>query len=147
MALVSRLLTARAKERPDSSAFITGADGRALSWRELAGHGESWQAVARLRGLPARARIGVLIGDPLLFAAGYLGALAAGLTAVPLDPRLTESELAASLARLRVDVLVTDDPTAWAGVETWAMAHSGPLPVTRPSTTARPSAGAATRPA
>ena len=148
MAVVSRLLTARAREQPTSAAFVAGADGRSLTWSELASHAEIWRAARRATSLPARARIGLVATDPLAFTAAYLGILAAGLTAVPLDPRLTESELSNSISRLRVDVVATDSPDEFdAETELWSLTHVGPLPVRPAALSARPSDGAAIRPA
>src|SRR4051812_19366880 len=122
MAVVSRLLTARALERPAAAAFTAGADGRSMTWSELASHAEIWRAASRATALPERARIGLVATDPLAFPAAYLGVLAAGLTAVPLDPRLTASELSNSIARLRVDVVATDAPDAFATeAELWSL--------------------------
>ena len=47
MAAVSRLLAARALERPASAAFVVGADGRSLTWSELASQAENWRAAGR----------------------------------------------------------------------------------------------------
>lgn len=148
MTEVSRLLARRARQQAEILAFITGADGRALSWQELAAHAERWSALTRRRALAGRTRIGLVVADPLAFAAGYLGTLAADLTAVPIDPRLTDAELTDSLARLRVDVLVTDEPTRRDGLtdgEVWSLDLAGP-DVVRTSA-ARPSALGAARPA
>jgi acyl-CoA synthetase (AMP-forming)/AMP-acid ligase II len=148
MAVVSRLLTARAQERPASEAFVAGADGRSLTWSELASHAALWRAAGRATALPRRARIGLVAADPLAFTAAYLGVLAAGLTAVPLDPRLTESELSNSISRLRVDVVATDEPDAFGyGTELWSLTELGPIPVRPANSSARPSDGAALRPA
>ncbi|MCW2639405.1 MAG: Acyl-CoA synthetase [Dactylosporangium sp.] len=149
MAVVSRLMAARAQGQPEEPAFIVGADGRAMSWRALAVYAERLRELAGRRRLPPRARIGLVIADPLAFTAAYLGALAAGLTVVPVDSRLTASELGSAVARLRVDVVVTDAPLTLpvADVETWVAGRAGPVLVGAASTTVRPSAGAALRPA
>jgi oxalate---CoA ligase len=149
MAEVSRLITIRARQRPGEPAFITAADGRTLSWLALARYAENLREFARVRRLPARARIGLVVGDPLAFTAVYLGALAAGLTAVPIDPRLTASELGSTAARLRVDVLVGDDPAmpGLPGVEIWAAGTTAPVFVRGEPGTVRPSDGSAMRPA
>jgi acyl-CoA synthetase (AMP-forming)/AMP-acid ligase II len=151
MAGISGLVGARARQRPDEPAFITGADGRTLTWLALARCADRVRRLADERRLPARARIGLVVDDPLAFTAGYLGALAAGLTAAPIDPRLTSAELAAAVARLRVDVLVTDRPDTGSDlpdVERWAAAHgSGPVLVRARPGAAWLSAGATVRPA
>ena len=150
MAGVSELIRVRAQQRPDEAAFITGADGRALSWRALAGQAEQVQRLVGESRLPAQARMGLVLDDPLAFTVGYLGALAAGLTAVPIDARLTPDELGTAIERLRVDVVLTDERVAGpelAGPELWLAEPAGPVPVRGRSSTAWPSAGAAARPA
>ena len=147
MAALSRLLAVRANERPETAAFIIGADGTSLSWRGLAEHADALVALSLTRALPQRSRLGIAVADPLAFTASYLGALAAGLTVVPLDPRLTPAELAASVARLKVDVLLTDDePDPDSPVEHWAATPAGPK-VAAPRHGRRPSELAALRPA
>jgi acyl-CoA synthetase (AMP-forming)/AMP-acid ligase II len=150
MAGISGLISVRAQQRPDDPAFITGADGQALTWLALARGVDRVRRLAGKRRLPIRARIGLVVEDPLAFTAGYLGALATGLTAVPIDPRLTAAELAAAVARLRVDVLVTDRADTGSDlpdVERWAARSSGPALVRAHPDGAWPSAGAAARPA
>ena len=104
MAGVARLLVQRAKERPAATAYLSGPDGRRLTWADLARQAAATQAL----GLPPATRVGIVAADPLDFAGTYLGVLAAGLTAVPLDARLTPPELTAAKARLRVDVTLPD---------------------------------------
>ncbi|NJC71132.1 AMP-binding protein [Planosporangium thailandense] len=147
--MASRLMASRAQERPAEPAFIVGADGRSMSWRGLATYAERLRTLAAGRRLPRRARLGLVIGDPLAFTAGYLGALAAGFTVVPVDPRLSASERDAALDRLRVDVVVTDAPAerGAAGVETWLAGRGGPVLAYPATTAAWPSASAAMRPA
>ncbi|HWC82699.1 MAG TPA: AMP-binding protein [Pseudonocardiaceae bacterium] len=148
MAVVSELLARRADERPDLPAFLSGSDGRALTWRFLAENADALRALAAERNIPAHGRIGLVLEDPLFFTTTYLGALAAGLTVVPIDPRLTAAERTASLATLKVDVLAADQPetlAAQAEIETWAISADGPELVR--GSTARPSERAAQRPA
>jgi acyl-CoA synthetase (AMP-forming)/AMP-acid ligase II len=145
MAALSRLLGLRATERPETAAFIVGADGSRLSWRGLAEQADALNALSLARALPRRGRLGIAVADPLAFTASYLGALAAGLTAVPLDPRLTPAELAANVARLKVDVLLTDDEPD-VPVETWLVTPAGPK-LAEPGIGRRPSELAALRPA
>ena len=93
MAGVSGLINVRARQRPDEPAFITGTDGQTLTWLGLARFADRVRRLADERRLPVQARIGLVLTDPLAFTAGYLGALGGGLTAVPIDPRLTSTEL------------------------------------------------------
>jgi acyl-CoA synthetase (AMP-forming)/AMP-acid ligase II len=142
---ISGLIETRARQRPDEAGFIAGADGRALTWRGLARDADRLRRHARERGLPRGARIGLVLADPLVFTSAYLGALAAGLTVVPVDPRLTPAELAGTLARLRADVVLTDRPDGPppGDLELWA--PDGRLLGERRATS-WPSAGAAVRP-
>jgi acyl-CoA synthetase (AMP-forming)/AMP-acid ligase II len=147
MAALSRLLAVRANERPETAAFIIGADGTSLSWRGLAEQADALVALSLTRALPRRGRLGIAVADPLAFTASYLGALAAGLTVVPLDPRLTPAELAGNVARLKVDVLLTDDePDTDSPIEHWTVTPAGPK-VAVPGPGRRPSELAALRPA
>lgn len=150
MAVVSRLLAARAAERPQAVAFRGGADGTALTWQELAAGAREWRRLARDRRLPQRSRVGLAVADPLAFVAAYLGCLAAGLTVVPFDARLTPDELGTGIGRLRVDVLASDEPeTAQvpAGVELWQVTSRGPRALHPARRGPRPGDAAALRPA
>ena len=133
MTRVGRLLAARAAGDPGGVAFIDGASGRRLRWCDLAAHAARWEALARGTGLEPRRRIALVVEDPLTFAAGYLGCLAAGLTVVPLDPRGTTDELALATARLRADILATGEEGSTSGeLALWTVATDGPREV-RPS--------------
>lgn len=127
MAVISRTLLVRARERPDDVAFLDGADGRDLTWRALAAHAQRWRELAR--DLPPRTRVGLVAADPLVFTASYLGCLDAGLTAVPVDPRLPEAELGTALARLRTGLVATDRPDLVPAHPTWHVTLAGPRPV------------------
>jgi acyl-CoA synthetase (AMP-forming)/AMP-acid ligase II len=82
MAEVARLLAQRADERPDSAAYLSGPDGRRLTWADLA------RRAARVRAwnLAPQARIGISTADPLEFAGLYLGLLATGRRLWPTWP-------------------------------------------------------------
>ncbi|WAL63171.1 AMP-binding protein [Amycolatopsis cynarae] len=140
---VARLLSVRARERPGTAAFLSGEDGRELSWGALAEHALAWR-----RGVRPVSRVGLVIADPLAFTAAYLGCLSAGLTVVPVDPRLPAAEVSAALARLRIDVLVTDRPgeVSQPGLETWQAGLGLPRRLLG-GTALRPSTGVPCRPA
>jgi oxalate---CoA ligase len=147
---VGRLLGRRARERPDSIAFLEAASGRRLTWHDLAAHAERWGRLAGERRLAPRRRVALVVDDPLTFAAAYLGCLGAGLTVVPLDPRATPAELSMATARLRADVVVADREEALstpAPVDAWAIDLTGPAPAGPAPWGPRPSDTAALRPA
>jgi oxalate---CoA ligase len=144
MAEVSRLLSTRAREQPDALAFLCGTDGRALTWRAVARHAREWAIQIR-----PGSRVGLVVGDPLIFTAAYLGCLSAGLTAAPIDPRLTTTELTEVLAKLRIDVLTTDSPETVLRpeIDVWQVDLEGLRRVWSATTASRPSDAAALRPA
>ncbi|HEX6492735.1 MAG TPA: AMP-binding protein [Candidatus Dormibacteraeota bacterium] len=145
---VGRLLAARATADPDGIAFIDGASGRRLQWRDLALHAGRWETLARRTGLEPGRRVALVVDDPLTFAAGYLGCLAAGLTVVPLDPRGTAEELALATARLRVDVLAGGvEGPAGGPLALWTVAVDGPREIRPAPSGPRPGDAVALRPA
>lgn len=132
---VAALIGRQAGHSPDVAAYICGADGRAITWHGLArAVGETGRLAEEL---PSGARIGIAVRDPLAFTALYLGALAAGRTAVPLDPRLTPDELQETTDRLFVDVLATDGNHDVPGLERWDATPAGPYRVRKRTTDAR----------
>ncbi|MFD2420585.1 class I adenylate-forming enzyme family protein [Amycolatopsis pigmentata] len=142
---LSLLLSIRADERPEAVAFRDGDDGRVLTWRALAAHAGRWQAAVRSGEITPHARVGLVAAGPLEFTAAYLGCVAAGLTAAPVDPRLTPTELTSALARLRADVVATDDVArTGSGPGTWRITLDGPVKV---CSTTRPARTVALRPA
>ncbi|WP_169739577.1 class I adenylate-forming enzyme family protein [Amycolatopsis taiwanensis] len=143
---LSRLLSTRADERPETVAFRDATDGRALTWRAVAAQAGHWRRLVHTGEIAPQSRVGLVIGGPLEFTAAYLGCVSAGLTAAPIDPRLAPTELSAMLARLRVDVVATDDPeNARSELSAWQVGLDDPKQLW--STAARPSDGAALRPA
>jgi acyl-CoA synthetase (AMP-forming)/AMP-acid ligase II len=94
------------ERRPDERpAFVEGATGRSLSWSDVAARRDSWKATGA--DLRSGTRIGLLFTDPLEMAAAFLAALAAGVTAAPLNPTGTASELVAQSAVLGLTAVVT----------------------------------------
>jgi oxalate---CoA ligase len=90
----------------DQVAFVEGATGRTLTWRDVSDRSCAWRARA---DRVSERRIGLLFGDPLEMAAAVLGALSAGACAFPLDPSSTPAELAGQVKRLGLAGVVTDD--------------------------------------
>jgi long-chain acyl-CoA synthetase len=102
---VPQLVTAAAADRPERTALVD--EQRRLSWAEL-----DEQVARAARGLLAEGlapgdRVGLRLATGIDLAVLYLGALRAGLVAVPIDPACTASEaghiLADSGAALCVD--------------------------------------------
>ncbi|MFN2608203.1 MAG: AMP-binding protein [Acidimicrobiales bacterium] len=100
-------LAERARATPARVAFVEGASGRKVSWREIQARAERWcagevpvgagpdpsVAVGADRGpaggVPALPAAVLADPDPLGAATTFLAALAAGVTVVPVDPDAT----------------------------------------------------------
>jgi long-chain acyl-CoA synthetase len=103
------LLTAAVRARPEHAALVDGH--RRLSWRELA---EECAAVAcglSAMGLVAGHRVALLLGNRAEFVTTYLGAVAGGLVAVPMNPASVTGEVVRLLADAQARVVVCDPDT------------------------------------
>ena len=94
------------------AAFIEGATGRRLTWRDVAVTADALGAQPRL----AEHRIGLLLGDPLTMAATFLGAMAAGITVAPLNAGGAPAELARQANAFGLSGVVTDGPDTDAAI-------------------------------
>lgn len=105
----------------DALAIIDGADGTGVTWWEVADQAGRWATLAARRRTAGRARpVGLALADPVAMAANFVAAMAAGVVVAPLDPSAPPADLAARLAQLRIEALVTGPGTATAlGIETW----------------------------
>ena len=147
---LAQLVGARSRLLTDHPAYLNASTGEALSWTALDSLARRWQLRATEFRMPARSRVGLVIADPLAFAGSYIACLAAGLTAVPIDPRVAAAEVLATTARLRVDVLTTDRTDLIDGVAphpVWLARGGDVLPLRGAAADAWPSGGAALRPA
>jgi acyl-CoA synthetase (AMP-forming)/AMP-acid ligase II len=118
-----RALVEQRQAEPDRVAFVEGATGRSLTWGDVAARSRSWQAIGReLEGW----RVGLMVADPVEMAAAVLGAIGAGVTAVPLNPAATTVELLRHIDNLGLAAVVADDidsdlaaDLAGAGADVW----------------------------
>ncbi len=75
-------------------AFVSGATGRTLSYRELDGHSRNVAAYLQsVLGLPRGSRIALMMPNLLQYPICLLGALRAGYTVVNVNPLYTAREL------------------------------------------------------
>lgn len=105
---MAHLVSARSGLLSDQPAYINATSGETLTWSALRSLTEGWRSLAIEFRMQPRSRVGLVIADPLAFAGSYIACLAAGLSAVPIDPRAPAADVLASVARLRVDVLASD---------------------------------------
>jgi len=92
-------------ERPDSD--------QQYSYLALERAAGTWQLRLRRAGLSCGATVALAIADPLEFSAAFLGIIASGHWAAPLDPEVFDhgvGAVAAAASRVRADFIVTDRP-------------------------------------
>ncbi|MFD7572824.1 amino acid adenylation domain-containing protein [Streptomyces sp. NPDC059810] len=103
---------ARSVERYGDERVALEVGGQSLTYRQLddlaAGHAA--QILARTGSGPRR--IGLLAGRTVSAYAGYLGALRAGATVVPLNPEHPPSRTASIIEAAGLDLVLTDTPGA-----------------------------------
>jgi acyl-CoA synthetase (AMP-forming)/AMP-acid ligase II len=97
--------------RRGGAAYLEDARGTGtLTYAQLRRSVSGWARYLDHAGIPAGARIGVRVPDPLGYAAALVGILAAGRVAVPLDPGAPAPEVARVLSAARPVALVRDAP-------------------------------------
>ena len=105
---LAELLSAAAAEAPDRVALVEAATGRRMTWAELDAEVDRVARGLDRLGLVAGYRVVIALGNRVEFVTSYLGALRAGLVAVPVNPRSTTGELVRLLADCGARVVVTD---------------------------------------
>jgi acyl-CoA synthetase (AMP-forming)/AMP-acid ligase II len=107
---LAALLARQGDECTGQPMLLAARGGRTLSAADLAASAGGWST--RFDGAANSRPIALAIGDPLDFAAAFLGLLAAGVTVAPLDPNAPLPRLADDLAEIGgaegIALLVTD---------------------------------------
>jgi len=80
------LILERSRALGEKAYIECARDERGLSYRDLAGAVERWEAVLESAGVEVGSTVGLAIGDPIEFAVAFLGTVASGRWAAPLDP-------------------------------------------------------------
>jgi long-chain acyl-CoA synthetase len=105
------LLSRAAAESGDRTAVVDAVSGRRLTWSELDREADLVARGLNVMGLVAGYRVVIAMVNRVELVATYLGALRAGLVAVPVNPRSATGELARLLADCGARVLVADTST------------------------------------
>lgn len=105
---LAELLSRAAAESPDRVALVEASSGRRVTWSELDAEADQVARGLNAMGLVAGYRVVIAMGNRNEFVATYLGALRAGLVAVPVNPRSATGELVRMLADCGARVVVTD---------------------------------------
>jgi long-chain acyl-CoA synthetase len=123
---LAALLGSAARSDPDGPALVDGH--RRLTWARLEQESVAVAGGLAQMGVVAGNRVAILLGNRAEFVTVYLGALGAGLVAVPLNPAATTGEIVRVLADCAARVVVCEAataPTARAAVTGLAEALQG----------------------
>jgi oxalate---CoA ligase len=127
---VAELISARARSAGDRAFIEHAREERSLSFRDLAQAVEEWASVLAASSVGEGATVGVVIRDPIDFSVAFLGTMAAGRWAAPLDPTTPAhgtGGLLHALTRVGADVVFADhDAPDGADIAWIDIAHAGP---------------------
>ena len=104
--LLHRMIDEAALRHPEAPAVR--CDGATLTYEQLARHANGLARVLLGTGLQRRDRVAVLLGKGLNVPVGFYGALAAGGTLVPIDPRSPVEQVVRILRATGATHLVTE---------------------------------------
>ena len=108
---VSDLVTSRALSQGDQVYVEHAREDRRRSFRELDAAIDQWVRQFEESGLRAGSTVGLVISDPIDFSVAFLGTMAAGCWAAPLDPNTPAhgaGGLATALERVGADLVCAD---------------------------------------
>jgi oxalate---CoA ligase len=115
---LARLVATRAQQYGQRSFLEDGQGGRVLTYARLAELVRQRAAALDAAAIPHGARVLIDIENPVHFCATYLGVIAAGRCAVPVNPTAPVAELARTVKLVRPAVIIGDraDRVACSGV-------------------------------
>jgi len=108
---VAELLSRAAAEAPDRVALVEAGTGRRVTWSRLDAEVDLVARGLNALGLVSGYRVVIALTNRTEFVTTYLGALRAGLVAVPVNPRSATGELVRMLADCGARLVVTDTTT------------------------------------
>jgi acyl-CoA synthetase (AMP-forming)/AMP-acid ligase II len=105
------LIRERSSERGGQAYVEHAREDRGLSYRELLDRVEEWAGILEKVGVAPGSTVGLVVADPIAFSIGFLGTIAAGRWAAPLDPTTPERGLDTAIARVGADIVFSDQRT------------------------------------
>jgi acyl-CoA synthetase (AMP-forming)/AMP-acid ligase II len=108
---LSELIRERSLSLGDRAYLEHARAGRAASFRDLDDAVARWVVMMETAGVPAASTVGLVISDPIDFSVAFLGTIASGRWAAPLDPATPTGGaggMATALARVQADIVVAD---------------------------------------
>lgn len=108
---LAEVLANAAEQSPDKVGIVEAASGRRVTWSQLDAEVSRVADGLSALGLVAGYRLVVAITNRVEFVTAYLGALRAGLVAVPVNPRSATGELVRMIADCGARMVVADRDT------------------------------------
>jgi acyl-CoA synthetase (AMP-forming)/AMP-acid ligase II len=117
--ILSDLIRERSASRGDQAYVEHARENRRLSFRDLDQAVEEWAVMLESASVDVGSTVGLVISDPIDFSVAFLGTIASGRWAAPLDPSTPAhgaGGLATAVARVQADVVCADraGPTGFA---------------------------------
>jgi acyl-CoA synthetase (AMP-forming)/AMP-acid ligase II len=113
---LSELIRARSAALGAQSYVEHARADRGLTFTDLERAVDGWGDTLEQRGVAPGSTVGLVIADPIDFSVAFLGTIASGRWAAPLDPSTPASGLDAALARVQAHIVFSDQPTTPSGL-------------------------------
>jgi acyl-CoA synthetase (AMP-forming)/AMP-acid ligase II len=118
---LSELIRARSSALGAQSYVEHAREDRGLTFTDLERAVHGWGDTLEQSGVAPGSTVGLVIADPIDFSVAFLGTIASGRWAAPLDPSTPASGLDAALARVQARIVFSDQPTTPSGLRAeWA---------------------------
>lgn len=122
---LNELLSLRARTHSQHPCLERAGGGRRVPYAEVRRVAERWSVLLDDLEIPVGATVGLAVHDPVEFALVFLGIVAAGRVAGPLDANATTAELTTICKRTAPHVVVADTQCAQDGSEGWLTLPAG----------------------
>ena len=110
------LIEVRGSNRADAAYLEDARSDRIITYADLVQSTREWRNCLDTADVPFGAAIVVDVDDPLTFATSYLGVVAAGRCAIPIDPSMPEAEFARVVTTLRPSAVIGHEHPAVDGL-------------------------------
>jgi len=126
---LSELIRARSSALGAQSYIEHAREDRGLTFTDLERAVEGWGDTLEKSGVAPGSTVGLVIADPIDFSVAFLGTIASGRWAAPLDPSTPASGLDAALARVQAHIVFSDPPGTPGGLRAeWVDGARTPSP-------------------
>jgi acyl-CoA synthetase (AMP-forming)/AMP-acid ligase II len=110
------LIEVRGLNRADDAYLEDARSERTITYAELARSAREWRNFLDRSDIPFGAAVIVDVDDPLTFATSYLGVVAAGRCAIPIDPAMPDAEFERVVTTLQPLAVIGHEHPAFDGL-------------------------------